>query len=336
MNQQLAKNKSRYTVHARLFYEVNRLLVKSEVLGASVPVSQGEVHVEIKFPCDDHPDFDPEELADIGIFDRDCLKVNGECFSEVKVLLVCVRLSSPPSVLEDNLVSNAETAIAEFIDWHRVKGQSWLGLFGQKPKEILQARRCLDADTNQPLTYAVAIDVNELFQRADVKRAAALFFKRATLAVTPGSLRDIAARMVKGDRPALAELLLADALYFADRAHPDLARALIFSAIACECKVKDTLVSKVHPSKRALVDCLFNHPHDFSMPVLGLFHKAMKAALGQSLHESNKPLFLRIDKLFQARNKLAHGGVIPQESVLDYVQAATQAFEWLDRIPAEP
>jgi hypothetical protein len=107
---------------------------------------------------------------------------------------------------------------------------------------------------------------------------------------------------------------------------PDLRRS------ACELKIKPILLSKASAEKRPLVEALLGSPRDFSMQVAGLFDKALKSTLGHSLREGNKPLFNLVNKLFQSRNKVAHEGQTPDDKLSEYIRAASDVCQWLDRM----
>lgn len=68
------------------------------------------------------------------------------------------------------------------------------------------------------------------------------------------------------------------------------------------------------------------------MPVAGLFDRALKATLGHSLREGDRPLYNLVNKLFESRNKIAHRGHAPDDKLSEYVRAASDVFQWLDRM----
>jgi len=60
----------------------------------------------------------------------------------------------------------------------------------------------------------------------------------------------------------------------------------------------------------------------------------MKAAMGRSLRKDAPELFKAVEKLFNARNKVAHYGKEPSLSeARDAVTAAVQLSEWLGDLP---
>jgi hypothetical protein len=127
--------------------------------------------------------------------------------------------------------------------------------------------------------------------------------------------------MTRSETPALAEQILADALYFGDRWDPELARAVLFAARACELKIKDVLRTKAPSMKRPLLDVLLENPRDFSMQVAGLFDKALKATLGCSLKEQDRTLFNRIERPSSFATKLpTKGRFVPSDSSLECVR----------------
>jgi hypothetical protein len=104
----------------------------------------------------------------------------------------------------------------------------------------------------------------------------------------------------------IAETLLADALYFIGLNPPDCQRAVLIAAIACE--VKDTLRRKVPPDRLSFVDLILDNPRDWSLAAVALFDKAMNAALGRSLRAERHEVYKDVTKLFEVRNRIAHGG----------------------------
>lgn len=66
-----------------------------------------------------------------------------------------------------------------------------------------------------------------------------------------------------GRSPELADQMLADALFFADRDELELPRAVLFAAIACELKIKHILLSKASAEKGPLVEALLGKPKRF-------------------------------------------------------------------------
>jgi hypothetical protein len=301
-------------------------------------VTLAEGAVEIHFPTEDDAAF---ELLDGNrlLLERDTLTresasaTSQERFSYVYVVMVSVRIVSVPNEVDDIVHSLAERVVRNFVDWHRVRGQTWLGLYG-RDHERLSRERYIDEDTGKPPSYTVTIDLNEVFASPEVTAAFERFRRNFDVASDRLSLLDVAARLSQSEEPSLARQMLSDALYFGDQAHPESDRALLFAAIACELKIKEILELRTAPPQKALVAVLLNNPRDFSIQVSGLFDKVLKAALGVSLREVNKDLFKKIEVLFQRRNQIAHRGHTAKSESADSLRAAVELFEWLDALKA--
>jgi hypothetical protein len=292
----------------------------------------------IRFPSqDDDPIFALEDHAE-KLVQQDAWRVThpppvskDEAFSEVYVVMVSISLRCKANDVDDKVHTIADAVMRDFIEWHRVRGQTWLGLHGQAPKR-LRFERYLDEDTGKPPSYSVTIDLSEIFNHPSVRALPERLMRRFSSATDEKHLLALRGNLEAGRRPDLADQMLADALYFADRDEPELPRAVLFAAIACELNIKHILLSKASAEKRPLVDALLGNPRDFSMQVTGLFDKALKATLGRSLREDNRPLFNLVNKLFESRNKIAHEGQTPDDKLSEYIRAASDVFQWLDRI----
>jgi hypothetical protein len=105
-------------------------------------------------------------------------------------------------------------------------------------------------------------------------------------------------------------------------------------AIACEVKVKAILRSRATEAQRSLVDFALNNPHEVTVTAADeMFDKLMFATLGRSLREDNKQLFLDIKSLYTVRNRIAHGGLMPDEAEAGrVVHASRRCFVWLDSL----
>lgn len=137
----------------------------------------------------------------------------------------------------------------------------------------------------------------------------------------------------------LPESFLADAIYLRSTDPPQHQHAILLSAIACELKVKEVLIGAAPDHMAEVVQLLFEHPADFSMPVRGLFDRAMKAVTGRSLREEDRPLYKAVDRLFQARNRVAHRGGegVREDELRSSVTTAQKVVAWLDGVsPAPP
>jgi hypothetical protein len=163
---------------------------------------------------------------------------------------------------------------------------------------------------------------------------------------TVEDLDQVAKRLAAGDTPGTAEVLLADARHALigptveeewQTVRRDTRRAILLAAIACEVKIKSTLVDKAPMDKRGLIEIILKSLREVQVAVGALLHNTMRAAVGRSLHEDNSVLFEAVNGLFRHRNRIAHGGEPPTlEDARGDVQAAVDLFAWLDSLPSPP
>jgi hypothetical protein len=117
-------------------------------------------------------------------------------------------------------------------------------------------------------------------------------------------------------------------------ARRDVRRAVLLAAIASEVKIKDTLREKTPSHQKDLVDVILKGWREVDIAIAQLPHKAMRAAVGRSLHKDDPRLFDAVEKLFTLRNRIAHDGVEPTLSqAREAVTAAVQLSAWLDGLP---
>ena len=115
----------------------------------------------------------------------------------------------------------------------------------------------------------------------------------------------------------------------------DVRRAVLLAAIASEVKIKDTLRQKTPEHRRELVEVILKNWREVDIAIAELPHKAMKAAVGRSLHEDDPDLFAAVRALFTRRNDIAHRGVAPSPAeARQSVGAAVRLSAWLDNLPA--
>jgi hypothetical protein len=137
-------------------------------------------------------------------------------------------------------------------------------------------------------------------------------------------------------RPDLppAESLYSDAQQLASAEPPDLKKAVLIAAIACETKVKGTLRKCPRAELLPMVELFLSHPRDFTVAAHCLFTDVMMVVMGRSLKNDDPCLSRRMEKLFEHRNAIAHSkNRAPSDNELrDAVEAAKLALEWLDQV----
>lgn len=206
------------------------------------------------------------------------------------------------------------TAAARLSDAIRIIQPS-VGLPGESP-EIL-ACVAVDPETEVEITIPVPI-----------KRGIGMVIGYPTLSVER-------AQQALRDGPDAISSLLAQARYLVRSVRdPQPGLAILLAAVACEARVKEILLERASPATKPLLDTLLRKPRIFQEPALELFGEVSKAVLGKSLREEDRPLWKKVDELFQARNKMAHvADRPPLEKARELVFAANEAMEWLDSSP---
>lgn len=89
-----------------------------------------------------------------------------EVFSESRAM-VSISLRCRANDVDDEVHAIADTVMRDVIDWHRVRGQTWLGLHGQALNMLPFEQ--LDEDTGKPPAYSVTIDSSEIFDHPFVR-----------------------------------------------------------------------------------------------------------------------------------------------------------------------
>ena len=341
-------------VRARFHFRVRGLLIAKELLGTRIEIQRGTRAVTVSFPSREatrsaalllRPElFSPDDPAPtptsaslrliasmVGhspVAQIDVIRVEVVAESQIgacDVREVDVRtagpagqklLSSLRDVL-DELYDVAATFIADLIERVRVEGrQHWLGIAGE-PVEGIGWGDLIDLDANEVLP------VDKYLERSGTLRVV-----ERVQVIEPDQVHDLAEALKEPHAPMLAEALLADAFYyFTDAKPPDRPRTLLIAAVACEVKIKEFLRGRVAPEGEDLLELAIRN----TRPTVALFGKVCKAVTGRSLSEEDRPLYNKLDDLFEGRNALAHHGKVPDDAqVTESLSAAREAFQWLD------
>jgi hypothetical protein len=102
---------------------------------------------------------------------------------------------------------------------------------------------------------------------------------------------------------------------------------VLIAAVACEVKIKEFLREHIAPEADDLLELALRN----TRPTVALFGKVCKAVTGRSLSEANRPLYNKLDTLFEGRNALAHHAEVPGDArVTESISAAREVFQWLD------
>lgn len=90
-----------------------------------------------------------------------------------------------------------------------------------------------------------------------------------------------------------------------------------------EVKPKAVLRLMAGEDKNELLDLLLENPRDWSLSAHGLFAKALPTLAGRALGDDHRELAKQVQKLFVARNSVAHRGeFITREDAVQHVKTA--------------
>jgi hypothetical protein len=198
-------------------------------------------------------------------------------------------------------------------------GQHWLGTSSEMPERTWLSD-LVDLETGDRLPFGPGVVLRAIGREIEH-------------GVTPDGLSLQVERACRGNETPLPEELLNDAKYLAwIRDPPDLRLAVLLGAIACEAKIKQLLPSVASADATELLEMVLNNPRDVTIAVVTHLDKTSKAVAGRSLREEDADLYKAVVRLFETRNKIAHGkGVQPgEEEMRAGIRAAAQAFGWID------
>jgi len=222
----------------------------------------------------------------------------------------------------------AKEVVGDFLDWARVLGgQYWLTPSHEAPTAA-GLTSLLDPAAGQRFPIGLPVGIVAIGSSIDD-------------ALDADGIATVAERAARGLDTPTPEILLADAWHlfvpsgaWEEDTPLDLRRIVRLAAIACETKVKRTLLDKAGREMRGLVEIIVENPREVTQSVPQLLDKTCRETLGTSLKDADRELWKRIDRLFTARNSVAHRGLSPSEdAVRDGLTASRGLFEWLDGLP---
>lgn len=134
-----------------------------------------------------------------------------------------------------------------------------------------------------------------------------------------------------------ATRLLSDAFYYAtsaDSANPRM--GIILAAIAVEVRIKAFLTERASEEQRDLVELVIDNPRDVTLAAVSLYDKGLKAVVGRSLREEDRPAYNALTALFVERNRLVHKGDltadISRHVAARHLVAARTGFAYLQEL----
>lgn len=326
---------------AEIIVELGGLLVEREALGKSVTLRRGEgVAWRIDLPdAEDSFRFVRAKMrgdeSDPRNYDPVCLVDSGRnSFVDVRMIRLVVNFDSGLSVTDyqperdqgehdETLQRRRDEALniaADFCAAVRLEvGQHWVEPTGEFPK-LVGPLGLVDLDASK--TFGVLVAPAGVIRIVD----------SATL-VTEESLGHLEARLSDAALQP-EEILLSEALYLAESEQQRAAdRATLLSAIAVELRTKRVLRLIVGDSRQKILELLLNNPRDWSMAAHGLYAKALPEFAGNDLGDGHKESAKQVQRLFDARNRIAHrGDVVSVEDGKRHVAAARNAFAILQQV----
>jgi hypothetical protein len=231
-------------------------------------------------------------------------------------------------------------ATVRFVAWAHAEGpQPWLGLSGA-PISQVGPSQLENLHTGAPLHHGIT-----LHSGARMRRPAG--------ALGVGDFTRFAEHVRDAQAPPVWDTLLSDAEHLVTQSFGDMiythvgkaiphrrgadpSRAILMAAIACEAKARHRVRELASSVQAPLVEFIITRSREVEVTAAnGLFNELMGLVGGRRLKDGEPELWTRIDRLFRVRNKIAHGGEIAApEDAAELVEAARQAFTWLDADPS--
>lgn len=212
------------------------------------------------------------------------------------------------------LFSVAQAFLKHVVDQTRLAlDQYWLGPTTDPPEQAMQFG-LVDTETRERIPVLVGV--------GRVSPAGSL-----ETSVTAEALGEIADRACEESEIPLPEELLADARYHARiRQPPDYRFAALLAAIASESKVKHNLAELAEPAVEQVVRLFLQ-----TNPVHKHFDVTAAAVVGRSLRQEDRELYDAVERMFETRNKIAHGKPEQpgEEAMREAVKTTEAVFEWL-------
>ncbi|MFE7407175.1 hypothetical protein [Isoptericola sp. NPDC057559] len=204
----------------------------------------------------------------------------------------------------------------QFLRWLRAKSrQGWLGPVGAEPAQYGRAG----------LLYA---DSGEVIYGFGPTMTAT--FRSANLRVGGDALQEVLAGVRDQADVPVSQALLADAWHVSDGAsRPDVAQAVLLSAIACEVRITEFI--QAHSLEGVAVTAMvLKRTSTLSV----LLHDVLAATVGRSLKLSEGQLYKDVAVLTRLRNQVVHEGALtsPVPVAFSPARTAQAVFDWLEVI----
>lgn len=334
-------------VAAEYFMELDGIVLQRDTLGSALKVQREDVSFSIEIPSapnqykfgsmtvanvlGDERVYTPT-LAFIATHDDSRLV-------EVRIIRVLINteVALSADTYDDNdpehnmainevfwkLWKHAHDSTHEFIDNVRAHGQPWIEPNGRYPR-VLNTVELIDVTLRRSFGFRIgqALDGFRVVDESGILSAQ--------------RLSEIERIMQDEGPPSVGEVLVSDAFYLADSEQGNgPSQATLLAAMGVEVKTKAVLRLLAGEDKQELLDLLLENPRDWSLSAHGLFAKALPTLAGRALREDHRELAKQVQKLFNARNRVAHRGeIITRQEGAQHVNTAQAAIQFLRSLEA--
>lgn len=320
-------------------YQLNGLWVSPDVLGWEHHYQRGDDKVTLELPeNDDHFTARPHEtdLEPVPSWTKaNTFREPGGDNDTRAVNLFAIHLEfdapldgdRPPSMSVDEEYWNrahaaceyalpiCEMSAGEFLRWLRATSrQPWLGLLSEQPRQYGRGGLYYAGHGSGVMGHGPRW--SQQMRSPQLRMELDEFF-------------DLGLHVADGEDVPVTSELLSDALYLDEGAqNPDLKRAVLTAAIACEVRTDEVMKERVSPERAKLLRMMMKKTS--TVPVI--LHEVLDAAFDVSLKTADRELWDRVHRLSAQRNAVVHEGAEVDAAALSYrpAQLAVDLFSWLD------
>ena len=207
-----------------------------------------------------------------------------------------------------------DNAAYDFLRWLRAGSkQPWLGLLAEQARQYGRAGLRY-ADNREVMGYGPKW--SQLFRSPQLRLEVA-------------DLELIGTRVAEQQPVPVASELLSDARFLDEGARtPDLKRAVITAAAACEVRTGEVMAERVSADRARLMQMALKA----TSSLVYILDEVLDASFGISLKTVDFDLWERVRKLMKQRNTVVHEGAEVDAAVFGYrpTQVAADLFEWLE------
>lgn len=329
-------------VGAEFFVELSGMLVQPDLLGRSLTV-RGDAHSyrvdlpeaedSFKFPMvsslgeTDQREYVPTQCI-VGDISRE--------FVEVRIVRVVVNMEGELSAdgyddtdigqrttaheQLDTLLKHAMTAATDLTNMVRLRGQSAIPPTGRYPRVLNMVTMVEILDTHTQ-SYGFSV--------GSASTGIRIIGPHEVLSVT--DLSAVESSLGSVGAPWVGELLVGEALYLVQSEQNSGAeQGTLLAAMGVEVHTRDVVDHLAKGEQKELVALLLDNPRQWTMAAFAVFERVLPVVVGRDLGPEHKALARRVEKLFRARNKVAHRAKpISRDEALKHSATANEAVQFL-------